>query len=172
MNSATTQQKRILIIEDEHDFAAMLEYRLRRKGYETVKAFDGLSGVEEAARCRPDLIVLDLMLPKMDGLEVCHRIRSNMGIGHVPIWILTALDSVSHKTKGFMMGADGYFTKSNQLPDLLNQIDAMFGKRTAVDVISNPATTEFVASLMEKMLATLSNIPQLASLRITPLSEP
>jgi DNA-binding response OmpR family regulator len=128
MNNQTGGNKRrVLIIEDEVDFAALLEYQLRRRGYETVKAFDGWSGAEAAGRCAPDLIVLDLMLPKMAGLDVCRHIRNSLNLGHVPIFILTAMESVGHKAKGFMFGANGYFTKSNQVPDLLREIDVLFG---------------------------------------------
>jgi len=126
MNNTCGKKKRVLIIEDEPDFAALLEYQLQRKGYETVKAFDGWSGAEEAVRCAPDLIVLDLMLPKMAGLDVCRHIRSVPTVCHVPIFIMTALDSMSYKAKGFMLGADGYFTKSNQVPELLREIDVVF----------------------------------------------
>ncbi len=126
MNNTCGKKKRVLIIEDEPDFATLLEYQLQRKGYETVKALDGRSGAEEAVRCAPDLIVLDLMLPKMSGLDVCRHIRSIPTICRVPIFIMTALDSMSHKAKGFMLGADGYFTKSNQVPALLREIDVVF----------------------------------------------
>ncbi|MFA5191388.1 MAG: response regulator [Verrucomicrobiia bacterium] len=126
MNITCERKKRILIIEDEPDFAALIEYRLQRKGYETVKALDGRSGVEEAARCRPDLIVLDLMLPQITGLDVCRLIRSARPGIHVPIFILTALDSSCYVAKGFMYGADGYFIKGTQMHDLLREIDVVF----------------------------------------------
>ncbi len=171
MNGTEAGRKRVLIIEDESDFATLLKHCLRQKGHEAIIASDGLSGLEEAARCRPDLIMLDLMLPRMGGLEVCRCIRSNLAIGHVPIWIMTALDSINHRAKGFMMGADGYFTKANQLPDLLNRIDALFAQHKADDVTTPPATTEFVASLAEEMLVGLANKPRPESCQSIPLSE-
>ena len=118
MHETATERKRVLVIEDEPDFATLLKYRLQQKGYEAILAFDGLSGLEEASHCRPDLIVLDLMLPRMAGLEVCRILRSNSAMKHVPIWIMTALDSISHKASAYRMGAGGYYNKSNQLPDL------------------------------------------------------
>jgi len=126
MNNTCGKKKRVLIIEDESDFAALLEYQLQRKGYETVKALDGRSGLEKAVLYAPDLIVLDLMLPRMAGLDVCRYIRSAPTVCHVPIFIMTALDSMSYKAKGFMLGANGYFTKGNQVPELLREIDFMF----------------------------------------------
>ena len=171
MNSVTTAGRTILIVEDEPDFSAMLEYRLQRRGYEVVKAFDGRSGVEEAVRCQPNLIVLDLMLPKMMGLEVCRHIRSNPTMTHVPIFILTALDSITHRTKGVMFGADGYFTKGNQVPELLREIDVMFRGKRAGDVESICGSAEFVASLVEETLAQIEKNKQADGRQTVPLSE-
>lgn len=140
MNNNTGEgKKRVLIIEDEVDFAALLEYQLQRRGYETLKTFDGWSGAETATRCVPDLIVLDLMLPKMTGLDVCRHIRNSPNMGHVPIFILSALDSVSFKAKGFMFGANGYFTKNSQVSDLLREIDVVFAGGRPADGDAGPA---------------------------------
>lgn len=155
MHGSNTGRKRILIIEDEPDFAAILKYRLQQKGHEAVIAADGVTGLEEALRSQPDLIVLDLMLPGMGGLEVCRCIRNNPALGYVPIWILTALDSVGHRAKGFMMGADGYFSKTGQLADLLKQTDTLFDPRHAA-AQAPPTTAEFAASLAEELLTALS----------------
>jgi two-component system alkaline phosphatase synthesis response regulator PhoP len=139
MNNTSERKKRILIIEDEPDFAALLEYRLQRRGYETIKASDGRRGAEKAVLDTPDLIVLDLMLPQMAGLDVCRYIRSIPAMTHVPIFIMTALDSVGHKAKGFMFGANGYFTKGNQVPDLLREIDVLFAGGRPADTDAVPA---------------------------------
>lgn len=139
MNNTSERKKRILIIEDEPDFAALLEYRLQRRGYETIRALDGRSGAEKAVLDTPDLIVLDLMLPQMAGLDVCRYIRSIPAMIHVPIFIMTALDSVGHKAKGFMFGANGYFTKGNQVPDLLREIDVLFSGGRPADGDAVPA---------------------------------
>jgi DNA-binding response OmpR family regulator len=139
MNNTSERKKRILIIEDEPDFAALLEYRLQRRGYETIKALDGRRGAEKAVLDTPDLIVLDLMLPQMEGLDVCRYIRSIPAMTHVPIFIMTALDSVGHKAKGFMFGANGYFTKGNQVPDLLREIDVLFAGGRPADTDAVPA---------------------------------
>ena len=161
MHETATERKRVLVIEDEPDFATLLKYRLQQKGYEAILAFDGLSGLEEASHCRPDLIVLDLMLPRMAGLEVCRILRSNSAMKHVPIWIMTALDSISHKASAYRMGAGGYYNKSNQLPDLLRQIDvALFQCQEAADA-TLWATEEFVTWLAEEILAGPVKEPQM-----------
>jgi DNA-binding response OmpR family regulator len=171
MNGRIEGRKRVLIIEDEPDFAAILKYRLQQKGHEAVVAVDGENGLEQASRCHPDLIVLDLMLPKMAGLEVCRYIRSNPAMGHVPIWIMTALDPISNKAKGFMMGADDFFSKSCHLPELLSRIDALFDQRNTGAVPPACATTDFVRALTEEMLTDPACQPQLKPHRIAPLSE-
>ena len=164
-------RKRVLIIEDEPDFAAILKYRLQQKGLETVIAADGESGLDQASRCRPDLIVLDLMLPKMPGLEVCRSIRGNPAMGHVPICIMSALDPASYRVEGFMVGADGYFSKTNQLPDLLRRVDELFDQTDAAAGAATSTTTEFVTSLAEEMLAELATKPWHENRQFIPLSE-
>ena len=171
MNGKEMGRKRVLIIEDEPDFAAILKYRLQQKGHEAIIAADGVSGLAEAFRCRPDLIVLDLMLPRMAGLDVCHRIRDNPAMAYVPIWILSALDPASHKAKGFMMGADGYFSKTGQLSDLLNQTDSLFERSDAAPDPTAPTTNEFATSLVEEMLADLARQPRPEEQRCVSLSE-
>ena len=159
MDGTPTQRKRVLVIEDEPDFAALLQYRLHQKGYDTVLASDGVSGLEEASHCRPDLIVLDLMLPRMAGLEVCRVLRNNAALRYVPIWIMTASDSVGHKASAYRMGAGGYFIKSSQLPDLLGQIDGVFARCRAAADLAVWATEEFVTWLADEMLSQPAKVP-------------
>jgi len=134
MNTTTLRRKKILIVEDEDDFATMLAYRLQRKGYETVKAFDGWSGLQQVQSYRPDVIVLDLMLPQMVGLEVCRLIRGMPDAGRVPIYILTAVDLPNYRTKGLLAGADGYFSKSHELPEMLKRIETVLAEHKAGNV--------------------------------------
>jgi DNA-binding response OmpR family regulator len=151
MDEKVTKQKRVLVIEDESDFAALLKYRLQQKGYETILASDGVTGLEKATHCRPDLIVLDLMLPRMAGLEVCRILRNNTAMQHVPICIMTASDSIGNRASAYRMGAGGYYTKSNQLPDLLKRIDMVLVEcREAADT-ALWATEEFVAWVSEEV---------------------
>ncbi|MFA5191389.1 MAG: response regulator [Verrucomicrobiia bacterium] len=137
INTAALRRKKILIVEDENDFATMLAYRLERKGYETIKAFDGLSGLRQVQNERPDVVVLDLMLPQMVGLEVCRLIRGLPEVGCVPIYILTALDLPDCRTKGLVSGADGCFNKSHELPEMLERIEtALAGHQADTDSAS------------------------------------
>src|SRR4030081_1163072 len=102
---------RILIIEDERGLTDVLNYNLSREGYEISVAHDGQEGLRKAQMQLPDLILLDLMLPGMDGLEVCRQLRAGDQTRAVPILMLTAKAEETDQVVGFSMGADDYVTK-------------------------------------------------------------
>ena len=110
---------RILIVEDEKKIARFLELELKHEGYEVKTAFDGRSGLETALQDNPDLLILDLMLPELSGIEVCRRLRHT---SDMPIIMLTAKDDVSDKVMGLDMGADDYVTKPFAIEELLARI--------------------------------------------------
>ncbi len=110
---------KILIVEDERKIARFLELELKHEGYEVDTAGDGRTGLEKALAGTPDLIVLDLMLPELSGIEVCRRLRHE---SDVPIIMLTAKDDVSDKVMGLDMGADDYMTKPFAIEELLARI--------------------------------------------------
>lgn len=112
--------EKILIVEDEKKIARFLELELKYEGYEIIAANDGRTGLEKALNEKPDLIVLDLMLPLMSGIEVCRRVRQSGS--RVPIIMLTAKDDVSDKVMGLDMGADDYMTKPFAIEELLARI--------------------------------------------------
>ena len=120
---------RILIVEDERKIARFLELELRHEGYEVKCAEDGRTGLEMALSDDTDLVILDLMLPEMSGIEVCRRLRRE---SDVPIIMLTAKDDVSDKVMGLDMGADDYMTKPFAIEELLARIRVALKKhRTA-----------------------------------------
>lgn len=110
---------KILIIEDEVKIARFLELELKYEGYEVALAHDGRSGLELALSGEVDLIILDLMLPQLSGIEVCRRIRQTSDI---PIIMLTAKDDVGDKVTGLDMGADDYMTKPFAIEELLARL--------------------------------------------------
>lgn len=118
--------ERILIIEDEEKIARFIELELKYEGYEVEKAFNGRVGLELATTQPFDLILLDIMLPELNGLEVLRRIRK---ISNVPIILLTARDAVSDKVAGLDSGADDYITKPFAIEELLARIRAALRKR-------------------------------------------
>jgi DNA-binding response OmpR family regulator len=114
--------KRILVVEDEENISETLRYNLTREGYEVSEASTGRQALEVARQRHPDLILLDLMLPEMSGLEVCRVLRSEMS---TPILMLTAKANEIDKVVGLQMGADDYVTKPFSLTELLARVAAM-----------------------------------------------
>ncbi len=114
---------KILIVEDEEQIASFLRRGLAYEGYEVETAADGTSALAKARDARPDLVVLDLMLPGMDGLEVCRRLRT--AHSSLPILILTARDSVSDRVQGLDAGSDDYMVKPFALAELLARVRAL-----------------------------------------------
>jgi DNA-binding response OmpR family regulator len=114
--------RRVLVVEDEPTIADAVAARLRAEGFEVTTAADGPSAVAAAARIRPDLVVLDIMLPGFDGLEVCRRIQADRS---VPVIMLTARDDETDLLVGLAVGADDYLTKPFSMAELLARVKAL-----------------------------------------------
>ena len=125
MENEGNNQKTILIVDDEQPIVDILVYNLKREGYNTLEANDGITAVDMALRDHPDLILLDIMLPKMDGLTVCKKIRTKL---NVPILMLTAKDEEIDKILGLELGADDYITKPFSVRELMARIKANLRK--------------------------------------------
>jgi DNA-binding response OmpR family regulator len=111
----------VLVVEDEKDIARFIELELNAEGYETEVAFDGVTGLSKFREVNPDLLILDLMLPVLDGLEVARRVRKT---SNTPIVILTAKDAISDKVEGLDAGADDYLVKPFSIEELLARVRA------------------------------------------------
>src|SRR5207249_834343 len=111
--------------EDERGLTDVLAYNLQREGYDTVVAHDGLEGLRKAQMQLPDVILLDLMLPGLGGLEVCRELRAGERTRHVPILMLTAKAEETDQIVGFSMGADDYVTKPFSVKVLLQRVKAL-----------------------------------------------
>lgn len=118
-----TKKHRVLIIEDEKNLARFVDLELQHEGYETAICHDGRKGLETALNQEWDVILLDLMLPELNGLEVCRRIRP---IKDTPIIIMTARDSVIDRVSGLDQGADDYIVKPFAIEELLARLRALF----------------------------------------------
>lgn len=115
--------KKILIVDDERDIVECLDMNLRKKGYATAFAYDGTEAVLTARRERPDCILLDVMLPKISGIEVCHLLKADQATGHIPVIMLTAKGEEDDKVTGFDAGADDYITKPFGWRELFARIE-------------------------------------------------
>ncbi|KGR76790.1 response regulator transcription factor [Ureibacillus sinduriensis] len=122
--------KTILVVEDEVSIATLLKYNLERAGYEVLLAHDGKIGLEMAIEHSPDLILLDLMLPTMDGMEVCKELRSQKR--NIPIIMLTARDDEFDKVLGLELGADDYMTKPFSPREVIARVKAVLRRFTPV----------------------------------------
>ena len=126
-------KKTILIVDDEKPIVDILVYNLEKEGYNTLEANDGLTAIQIANTKKPDLILLDIMLPKMDGLTVCKTIRNSL---NVPILMLTAKDEEIDKILGLELGADDYITKPFSVRELMARIKANLRKTENKDLNS------------------------------------
>lgn len=113
--------RKILIVDDEKTIVDILKFNLEKEGFQTVEAYDGEDGLAKALSEQPDLILLDLMLPKMDGFEVCRKIREKMS---TPILMLTAREEEVDKVLGLELGADDYITKPFSVREVMARIRA------------------------------------------------
>ena len=120
----------ILVIDDEKDLIELVRYNLNKEGFDVIAASDGASGLEIATRHKPNLVVLDLMMPGMDGLEVCRRMRGDERTRRIPVIVLTAKAAEADRIVGLEMGADDYVTKPFSPRELVARVKAVL-RRTA-----------------------------------------
>jgi len=128
--------RRILVIEDDKDIAGLVELHLRDSGYDVAVAHDGKLGLETALAKMFDLIILDLLLPGIDGMEICRRMRARPS--YTPILMLTSRSSEVDRVLGLEMGADDYLTKPFSIPELLARVKALFRREQAIRSETSP----------------------------------
>jgi DNA-binding response OmpR family regulator len=147
MTDADSLIGRVLVVEDDDDIADVLRRSLRQEGHEVRTAGDGEEALSMAAEFVPDLVILDLGLPRLDGVEVCRRLRAD---GDVPILILTARSDTGDRVEGLDAGADDYLVKPFERTELLARMRALLRRRpprgtaslTVGDLVLNPGTRE------------------------------
>lgn len=139
---ANTLTKTILIVDDEISIVTLLQYNLEQAGFKVITAHDGQEGFDKAVSVNPDLILLDLMLPKLDGMEVCKGLR--MQKMNTPIIMLTARDDEFDKVLGLELGADDYMTKPFSPREVVARVKAVLRRFTPTVVPEKLETTELV----------------------------
>lgn len=127
-------QRLILVVDDERPIVDILRFNLEKEGYKVIEALDGAEGLNLALTKEPDLILLDVMLPRMDGFEVCRKVREKSG---VPILMLTAREEEVDKVLGLEMGADDYITKPFGIRELLARVKANLRRTAAAEENTN-----------------------------------
>ena len=133
------EKKKVLIVEDEKNIVDILRFNLQRAGYQTCEAYDGQDGLEKARTENPDIILLDVMLPKMIGFDVCQTLR-NEG-NNVPVIILTAREEEADKVLGLEIGADDYITKPFSMRELIARVGANIRRTGMSTANTSPADT-------------------------------
>ncbi len=117
---------RILIVEDEPDISDFLYETLSLSGYEVAQAYDGIEGLEKIAEFKPSMILLDIMMPRMNGLEVCRKIRATESMRSIRVIFISAKGSLEEKLEGFQAGASDFIVKPFSSSELLARIEAHF----------------------------------------------
>jgi len=126
-------QKKILIVDDDPDIVTLIRIFLEQEGYQILLAYDGLEALAKVAEGRPDLIVLDIMMPKVDGWVVCHSVKSNEATQYMKIIILSAKTQIHARLKGlYILQADMYMTKPFELEELSANIRQLLHIKDAV----------------------------------------
>lgn len=138
MAQAIERNKTVLVVDDEPDIRLILQARLEAAGYRVETASNGLEALNRIRTQPPDLVILDLMLPGMDGFAVCAMLKRDQRFSHIPIVILSARSQAQDKKTGTSLGADAYITKPFQPQELLSTIEQLIGQRTPA--ASEPGT--------------------------------
>jgi two-component system response regulator VicR len=130
-------KKTILVVDDEKNIRDLLVFNLQNEGYNTLEAEDGLQAVDIALKESPDLILLDVMLPKLDGKSVCKKLRYSLNMSNIPILMISAKDSETDKIVGLEIGADDYITKPFQIREVIARVKANLRKAELNATVDN-----------------------------------
>ena len=158
-NNAEMAKKTILVVDDEKPIVDILTYNLQKEGYSTLEANDGEEAIKIATEKKPDLILLDIMLPKVDGLTVCKKLRHTL---NVPILILSAKDEEIDKILGLELGADDYITKPFSVRELMARVKANLRKN---EITSNLKKEEEQKTI-ECLVNSLTELTEVNSIKI------
>jgi two-component system alkaline phosphatase synthesis response regulator PhoP len=122
--------KKILVIEDDPATSRLVDYSLRHEGYEVITAFNGLEGIRKATTEAPDLVILDVMLPGLDGFEICHRLRADAATASLPILMFSAKAQEIDKDTGLKVGADDYLTKPAAPAEIVSRVGKLLARKS------------------------------------------
>ena len=152
-------QTKVLIVDDDPDLVEVLTYNLRQAGYDVIEARDGREGLDRAQVMSPDVIVLDVMLPVIDGHEVCRQLRADTATRDVLILMLTAKSEEVDQVIGFSLGADDYVTKPFSVKVLMQRIKALLRRRDSADDNRDVVTCQNIVIDRKRHQATAGTSP-------------
>ncbi len=150
-------KKKVLIVDDNIDTVELLRKRLRVDGYDTSEAYDGEEALKKVDECRPDLIVLDIMMPKMDGFEVCRRLKGDEETRYIPIIMLTAKGDVDSTVKGLDVGGDDYLAKPFDYKELLARIRSLLSMKEEREKLVQEEKSEALEKMMDQVAHEIRN---------------
>ena len=152
-----TEQPKILIVDDSVDTVDLLNKRLSFEGYRTLSAYNGQEALKQAAEHNPDLIVLDVMMPDMDGYEVCERLKASKNTRYIPILMLTAKSGLEHKIKGLDVGANDYLGKPFDYKELSARIKSLLALKSAREELVSDEKSSALDQMMDELAHELRN---------------
>lgn len=151
------KKSKILIVDDNVDAVELLEKRLRSEGYNTADAYDGEEGLKKVVEYNPDLIILDVMMPKLDGYEVCKRLKIDENTRYIPVLMLTAKSDVESKVKGLDIGADDYLPKPFDYKELSARIRSLLSIKAAHEKLVVEEKTGALEQMMDQVAHEIRN---------------
>ncbi len=151
------KKKRILIVDDTVDTVELLKKRFRSDGYDTAEAYDGEEALKQVAEYNPDLIVLDVMMPKLDGYEVCQRLKTDENTRYIPILMLTAKSDVESKVRGLDIGADDYLPKPFDYKELSARVRSLLTIKAAHEKLVEEEKSGALEQMMDQVAHEIRN---------------
>ena len=151
------KKSKILIVDDAVDTVELLKKRLRFEGYDTAEAYDGEEALKQVAEYNPDLIILDVMMPKLGGYEVCQRLKSDENTKYIPILILTGKGEVEDKVKGLDLGADHYLAKPFDYKEVSARVRSLVATKAAREKLVEEEKLEALGQMMEEVAHEIRN---------------
>jgi len=151
------KNSKILIVDDAVDTVELLKKRLRFEGYDTAEAYDGEEALQQVAEYNPDLIILDVMMPKLDGYEVCQRLKTDENTKYIPILMLTAKGEIEDKVKGLDIGADHYLPKPFDYKEVSARVRSLVASKAAREKLVEEEKSEALEQMMEGVAHEIRN---------------
>lgn len=151
------KKSKILIVDDAVDTVELLKKRFLSEGYDTAEAYDGEEALKQVDEYKPDLIVLDIMMPKLDGYEVCQRLKADENKKYIPVLMLTAKGEVENKVKGLEIGADDYLAKPFDYKELSARVRSLLAIKAAREKLVEEERTEALEYMMDEVVHEIRN---------------